>query len=185
MSVNSSYYSLDWRRTPYIQENGNFDFLFDYLEKGELPEWIEEVCFGKQTDPYMFSSWSGFMSFSDWFEEARSKMNPNLVAQFSSLYLDMGLLFDSDYALSPIKKDIVFDDEWLLGAIPPEQVEALFVRSCQIDISILTSEFQKALNREPLDLLATGESVRDWLFALRDGLGDVQKKGFGIIIGAA
>ena len=115
----------------------------------------------------------------------RSCMNPTLVAQFTSLYQDVGLLMNDNYSYVPIKKDISFEDDWLLGAIPPSEVNDLLSRAEQIDVELLTSEFQRALNQQPLPLFESGETVRNWLLALRDGLNDVKKRGFGIIVGAA
>jgi len=126
MSVNHSYFSLDWNKIPDVNDKGSFNFIFELMDEGPFPEWIADVPFGKQIDDYLFSSWNGFMSFKDWFMNVRSCMNPTIVAQFTSLYQDVGLLMNDNYSYVPIKKDINFEDDWLLGAIPPAEVNRHF-----------------------------------------------------------
>jgi len=185
MSVNHSYFSLDWSRVPDVNNHKDFDFLFELIEEEAMPDWIGDVPFGSQVDNYLFSSWSGFMSFKDWFMEARDWMDHGLVSNFTSLYQDVGLLMDDSYSYVPIKKDITIQDDWILGAIPPSDVKSLLERCQKIDVSSIASEFQKALDRKPLDLFVSGKTVRDWVTALHDGLSAVSEKNFGILIGAA
>lgn len=126
------------------------------------------------------------MSFKDWFSDAKSLMDPILVGKFSSLFQDIGLLMNDDYSYVPINRDVVVDDDWLIGAIPPEDVVELYRRAMELDREAVRSEFQKALDTKPSDMYDSGESVAERLDALRAGLDDVvNRKTFGIILGAA
>ncbi len=179
--------TLNWDKVPYVNEQGSFEFLWELEdEDGNLPEWIQPVRFSDEIDDYRFSSWHGFMSFRDWFADAQSLMDPILVAKFSSLFQDFGLLMNDDYSYVPIRRDVVIDDEWLLGAIQPADVVELHKRAMEIDRDSVRTEFQKALDAKPSDMYETGDAVAEWLDALRVGLDDVVKRGnFGIILGAA
>jgi len=186
MSVSHNYLCLDWARVPYVNEQGSFDFRFEIEDENGLPDWFQPVPFSDELDDYRFSSWHGFMEFKEWFLEASPLMDPALVKDFTSLYQDLGLLMNDDYAYVPIRKDIVVDDDWLLGAIPPAQVAELHQRSLSLNRVAVKSEFQKALDATPSDMYQTGESVADWLDAVRCGLEAVVKKpNFGIVLGAA
>jgi len=187
MSVNHNYLTLDWDKVPYVNEQGSFEFLWELEdEDGSFPEWIQPVRFSDEIDDYRFSSWHGFMSFRDWFADAKSLMDPILVGRFSSLFQDIGLLMDDDFSFVPICRDVVVDDDWLLGAIPPEDLVELHRRSMDLNREAVRSEFQKALDVKPSDMYETGDAVAEWLDALRTGLDDVVKRRtFGIILGAA
>lgn len=183
--MNHSYYCLDWSRIPEINEEGSFDFLFDLMEEEEMPGWISEVAFGKQIDGYFFSSWVGLMEFKDWFDLARPSMDPAITESFAALFQDVGLLMNDDFAFVPIMKDILFEDDWLLAAIPPDEVGNIISRANEIDLCALVPVFQAALDRHPSDLIESGELVRDWLVALKEGLTAVEERRFGIILGTA
>ncbi len=183
MSVNHNYLTLNWDKVSYVNEQGSFDFLWELQDKeGSLPEWVQPMTF----DDYRFTSWRGFMSFRDWFADAKCLMDPILVAAFSSLLQDLGLLMDDDYSFVPIRQDVLICDDWLLGAIPPAQVVGLHRRAMELDRETVRTEFQKALEVKPFEMYKTGACVSEWLDAVRFGLDAVVKrKTFGILLGAA
>lgn len=185
MSANHQYYGVDWSRIPEINEDGNLDSLFEVMDEEPMPDWIFEIPFGQQVDGYFFSSWAALMEFKDWCEEADDSLNAKIVSEFSSVFKDVGLLMDDDFAFVPVKEDIAIEDDWLLGAIPPGKVNELLGRMNQIDETALSDIFQKAVELHPSEVVESGEFVQAWFQALREGLAAVSARGFGIILGAA
>jgi hypothetical protein len=185
MSVNHSYYSLDWEKISQIEAQGSIEFLLEEMEESEMPDWISEVPFGRQVDGYYFSSWVWLMDFKEWFDKVRPIMESPTVKDFAALMQDVGLLMDDDFSFVPINAGVDFEDEWLLGAIPPGEIQKLNERASGIDTGILLEEFQNALERHPSDQIESGKFIRDWFFALKEGLVAVESRSFGIILGAS
>ena len=185
MSINNSYFTVEWPRLESAPKNNELaGFLFNALEMSE--EWLAPVPFGNQIDRYYFESWSGLMEFNDWFREARENMDPQTVDKFSSLYMEIGLLHrDDTYAPAPIKRGFEASNDWLLAAIPPEEVAVLAEKARSIDLKRVEIEFQNSVNNSPCGMVPDGATIVRWISSLADGLDTTAKSGRGIIMGAA
>lgn len=185
MSVNNCYLAVEWGRLDTVPKGEEFSTcLFEAMD--EEDGWVGDVPFGEQIDSYYFESWNGLMEFNDWFRERRKSMDQAFVAAFASLFMDVGLLHKDDtYAPSPIKKGLEFEDEWLLASIPPGDVAGLAERAQALDLAVTAREFQAAADAVPCDMVPDGETVAQWVEALRDGLTATVKAGRGIVMGAA
>lgn len=185
MSVNNCFLSIEWTRLDQIPEGDEFwTCLYEAMDDGA--DWLGDVPFGGQIDSYYFESWNGLMKFNDWFRERRKSMDQALVADFASLFLDVGLLHkDTTYAPDPIRKDVVLGGEWVLAAIPPEDVADLARRAEALDLEVTAREFQAAADAVPCDMVPDGETIAQWVAALREGLRATADAGRGIVMGAA
>lgn len=184
MSVNNSYISLDWSRLGSVPKDDDFAaYLFDEID--DEADWVQMVPFGEQIDEYYFESWNGLMTFNDWFREQKSAMDQTFVKQFSALFMDVGLLHTDAFAPAPIKQELDFPSDWLLASLPPAVVAELAARAESIDLEQTAREFQSAVDKAPCDMVPDGQSIADWVAALRDGLRASANAGHGIVMGAA
>ncbi len=186
MSVESSYFSVDW---PKLQELPAGIDLGEFLwEAVDEEPWLSEFPFGPEIDDYYFSSTRCHIFFSDWFRDVRSTMDPALVEEFSSLFMDFGILYDDTHAPVPIFEQpngFVPSGDWLIGLMPPTRVVDLYSRAKKINLLRVRKEFQRALEQTPCEVLEEGAVVVDWIRSLTAGLEEVAGSRCGVVMGMA
>lgn len=189
MSVENSYFSVEWTKLEEIPEGISMSsFLWEAVD--EEP-WLCRFPFGPQIDEYAFTSTRAHMIFSDWFRDIRGTMDHRLVGEFSSLFMDFGILYDDSYDCVPIAElpdaivAAVNVEDWLVGSIPPERVIDLLSRAKKIDLVHVKEEFQRALDQVACDVLEDGGQVVDWMLSLTAGLEEVVAAKRGVIMGMA
>ena len=185
MSVEYSYIATDWAVLASAPRDDEFArFLFDQMD--DCAEWLAPVQFGSQIDHYYFRSMQALMLFNEWFVEIMGEMDPEFMVEFSTLFMDFGLLFSEETcAPQPIRAGVDISSDWLIAAIPPQEVLRLTAKAEVIDLDRLANQFQCAADRYPCEVIPDGETVRNWVAALQDGLRATSASGRGIIMGAA
>ena len=186
MGVENSYLAVDWLYLVSLPKTDD-EFaasLFEAIDNEA--DWISDVSFGEQIDPYYFESWNGLREFNDWFRERKQSMDQAFVKEFSSLFMDVGLLHKDDtFAPSPINEEFLSSSDWLLASIPPARVADLAKRADAIDLDTVTREFQQGVDQMPCDMVPDGATIAQWVASLRDGLRATVNSDRGIIMGAA
>lgn len=121
------------------------------------------------------------MEFLDWFMEVRETMPPKVVADFSSVFLDIGILYEDEaYAPTPIKKDT--DLSWVTGAIPPADCVKILQRLENLDRAAIRQAFDEANEENPFDLFEDGETILAWIGSLEEGFQDIIQRGHGMLL---
>lgn len=151
---------MDWDALTRLESEdgqGAPSVLFGALD--ENASWLRPVAFGEQIDRYYFESWTGRLEFNQWFQERRADMDDGVVGQRVSLFMEVGLLHDDETAApSPMKKELTFATEWLIGAIPPGDVKVLLARAESLDLTGLQPEFETRSKRRPVTTCQTAKS---------------------------
>jgi len=162
MSVEMAFISLDWSKVSTINGLDDLAGIFEILE--EEPDWCRVVDFEPTKYDVLFSSYKKLFMFTEWFYEIRDQLDAGLVMRFMSIFQSVGLLSEEDGACACKITDVdPRDGTWLLGAIPPPDVQSLLLEIQQLDEQLLVAEFQKALDLQPLEgFFDSGEEVKEW-----------------------
>lgn len=185
MSVNNTFIAVDWARLDAApKDNELASYLLNAIDAAE--EWLCPVPFGDQIDHYYFESWNGLAEFNDWFWEIRKNIDVNIAKEFSSLFMEIGLLHrDDTFAPALTREGFELSSDWLLASIPPNAVANLAAKAEAIDLERVAQEFQGAIIQTPCEIVPDGTTVSKWILSLRTGLRSTADSGRGIIIGAA
>lgn len=185
MSVNNSFFAIDWSHLKAAPKDDDLaGYCFDALDAEE--EWICKLPFGEQIDDYFFESWDGLIEFSDWFHEVRELLDEGICGKIESLFTGLGLLFDQEtIAPDPMRLGFDFVGSWLIGSIPPKEVEEFKALADSINLNRLKKEFDRIVEDNPCELIPDGETMVNWVGSIQTGLRTTANIRRGIIIGAA
>ena len=179
MSVNNRFIAIDWNKVNELPETDDEFWGISTEAKDNNETWLYDVPFGEEGE--IFEYFTGLMEFLEWFQEARDKMDPKVVADFSSVFTDVGILYgDDDFAPTPIKKDV--DLDWVTGAIPPADVRGILQRIKAINLEETKNAFDAATEDEPCEMCENGEAIVAWIKAVERGFEAVSKEGHGILL---
>lgn len=179
MSVSNYFISLDWTRIKDLPATDDAFWSMRSEARDNEEEWIRDVQFGEDEDTFRY--FTGLMEFLDWFSEVRETMPPKVVSAFSSVFLDIGILYDDEaYAPRPIKKDT--DLAWVTGAIPPADCSKILQRLEKLDRSTIRHAFDEANEENPFDLFEDGETILAWIGSLEEGFQDIIQRGHGMLL---
>ncbi|MEO7098381.1 MAG: hypothetical protein ABI162_03390 [Luteolibacter sp.] len=179
MSVSNHFISINWNKIKDLPPTDDEFWGISNEAKDNNEEWLKDVPFGEEGQ--IFKYFTGLMDFQEWFQEARDSMDPKVVASFSSVFTDVGILYDDEaYAPRPIKKDVEF--EWVTGAIPPADILEILDRIAKLDIDETQKAFDAANEENPCDFFEDGVSVVSWIKALEIGLKAVAEDTHGMLL---
>ncbi len=93
----------------------------------------------------------------------------------------MGLVTRDD-AFVPIQKLIEGEDEWILGAMPPEDVAALHEKAKGLELDTLRTDANTALAEEECEVFSGADNFVDYVRGVRHLLDKAVEQGRGLLI---
>lgn len=179
MSVYSTYYLVDWETLAegYAAAEVGQEFLGEGMD--EAADWIKLADFGDHSDEEYYTSWRMLLLSSDWLHDVKECFQQAKI--LVPLLRDLGLV-TQDESFVPIQKLTDEEDEWVLGAMPPEDVAALHEKAHALELDTLRTDANAALAEEECEVFSGADDFVDFIRGLRHLLDKAVEQGRGLLI---
>lgn len=179
MSVYSTYYLVDWETVAqgYASAEVGKEFLAEGMDEAAV--WIKVVEFGGHSDREYYESWNVLLCISDWLHDIKECFQQ--AKTLVPLLRDLGLVTHEN-AFVPIQKLVEEEDEWILGAMPPEDVAALHEKAHALELDTLRTDANAALAEEECEVFSGADDFVDFIRGVRHLLDKAVEQGRGLLI---
>lgn len=182
MTVYSDYYLVDWEKLTegWAAAQEGRGFVAEAIE--EDAEWLERADFGGDVDEVYYASWRILIEISDWLHDTKERFQQAEV--LFSILQDLGLV-TRDGAFQPIQRLTDEDDEWILGAMPPEDVEALQEKIKTLRMATLKMDTNAAMAEKSCEAFTGMNKLVGFVRGVHHMLDHAEEKERGLLIVAA